>query len=83
MIEQGEKLGVEFEAKKTELIHFHTHKQLEQTPIKVGGRVIKLKILVRWLGFFFDPKLKFNNYVNTKITAAAKAFTSLQRLSNI
>ena len=50
LLNKAKEQGVEFEAKKTEFIHFHTRRREETCGLTINGYYVKLKPLVRWLG---------------------------------
>src|SRR5438105_2972739 len=47
-----------------------------------NGTTIYVKECVRWLGVWFDRKLKFNVYVRQKKALMLRAFNAIQTLSN-
>ena len=50
LIDKATEKGVQFEPGKTELIHFHSHRQEETEGLTINGHDIKPKSLIQWLG---------------------------------
>ena len=54
---------MQFNMKKTKLIHFHSKKSYdlenEAYSVKIGDSIIQPKDLVKWLGIWLDLKLTF------------------------
>ena len=59
LLNKAKEQGIEFEAKKTELIHFHTRRREETCGLTINGYYVEPKLLVRWLGIWFDTNLSF------------------------
>ena len=78
----AENKAVQFNAGKTELIHFHTKRQPIEESITIGSLEVKPATKpIRWLGIYLDRKLDFKAHVEIKINAATGAYFGLQRLS--
>lgn len=78
----GEKNAIDFDLKKTELIHFSTGKG-SNTPLTLpNGVIIQPKELVRWLGIWFDQRLSFKQHYALRISQGRSAFQRLSRLAN-
>ncbi len=75
---------IQFDMKKTELIHFHSKRSIrsEDYSVQIEDNLIKPKNLVRWLGIWLDPKLSFKEHVEKKIADATRTFHQITRLSN-
>ncbi|EDN91104.1 hypothetical protein SS1G_00507 [Sclerotinia sclerotiorum 1980 UF-70] len=82
--ELSSKNAIQFDLAKTELMHFSSSKLTKNYPIKLpNSEIIIPQSLIRWLGIWFDPSLKFNQHVNIRITQAKGAFHRMARLANI
>ena len=47
-----------------------------------NGTIIHATECVRWLGVWFDRKMKFNTHVKQKKASMLRAFNAIQNLSN-
>ena len=84
LYELGALNAVEFDLKKTELIHFSNSKETKKFPLLLpDGNKVEPKSLVRWLGIYFDPGLTFKEHTSIRISQARSAFLRLSRLANI
>ncbi|EUC62799.1 reverse transcriptase from mobile element jockey protein, putative, partial [Rhizoctonia solani AG-3 Rhs1AP] len=81
------KLGLEFEYPKSDLIHFirarHHHSNPKLTISNSGiDTVIEPKDCIRWLGFWLDRKLTFDEHIAKMVTKAKSATSGLRMLAN-
>ena len=82
LIEWGQNNHIEFDMKKTELIHFdHANRSLNES-VKIKEFTIKPKEVVKWLGIWFDRKLSFKIHVEKRIASASRMFYAISRLAN-
>lgn len=82
ILEWGKDNAVNFEADKTELIHFARSKaKTGRQCIRHNGRVILPSDRVRWLGVILDPQLTFKEHVQTWGAKATKMAAHLGRLA--
>ena len=82
LIKWGQNHYIEFDMKKTELIHFdHSNKSLNES-VKIMNNTIKPQETVRWLGMWFDRKLSFKTHVEKRLASATRMFYSISRLAN-
>jgi len=87
LISEAEKQNILFDMGKTELIHFYDKKRAGiEEPITIMidniSIIIKPKMLIRWLGIWFDSKLSFKDHIEKRINLANAALYRLKRLSN-
>ena len=82
LFQLAEEKGVEFDIAKTELIHFHTHREEIEEPIMAGQNMVKPSAVVKWLGISLDRRLNFKTHVEGKVTAAQRAFFGMSKLGN-
>ena len=84
---QVERNVVTFDDSKSELMHF-TLKQKEDTSdnakitLPNGVIISPSSKVLQWLGVWFDRKLSFKHYVNTKVASAKCTLGCLQQLAN-
>src|SRR6266480_3389424 len=82
LINWGTSHHIQFDMKKTELIHFdHSDKSLKKSVKIMKNRIFPQEI-VRWLGVWFDRKLSFKYHVEKRIADASRMFYSMCRLAN-
>ena len=76
IFEKGVDNLIQFDPEKTELIHFHSKRNIgENVNICFSENyLVKAKSTVKWLEIWLDLKLKFKEYVGKKITQATKIF---------
>lgn len=80
----GASMGITFDLSKTELIHFATTKKAKNCGLELPDfTLIQPKESVRWLGVYFDNKLKFKTHVNTLVSKARYALYRLNRLTTV
>ena len=82
LVEWGKLHNVQFDVKKTELIHFDKSKKSMKYSVKFMNNSILLQELVKYLGVWFDRKLSFKAHVQKRIAAANRMFHSISRLAN-
>ncbi len=60
---------IQFNPKKTELIHFHSKKNIgENANICFSENdLVEAKPTVKWLGIWLDSKLNFKKYIGKKV----------------
>jgi hypothetical protein len=81
LFQQATEQRVQFEASKTELIHFSRKKQPYTNPVTLpGGIIVQPNPLVRWLGIWFDPRLTFKPHIEKRLNLALGAWHKAQRL---
>ena len=82
LVEWENSHNVQFDVKKTELIHFDSSKKSMKYSVKFMKNIILFQKLVRYLNVWFDRKLSFKAHVPKKIAAVNKMFHSINRLAN-
>src|SRR5437667_12429428 len=82
LVDWGDSHNVQFDVKKTELIHFDSSKKSMKYSVKFMENNILFQELVRYLGVWFDRKLFFKAHVQKRIAAANRMFHSISRLAN-
>ena len=80
-IEVAREQGVSFNPKKTELIHFTTQREPIAEGVTIDGQAVAPKLLVKWLGIWFDYKLSFKQHIERRINLAMASFLGMQRLA--
>lgn len=81
--ELSSKNAIQFDLAKTELMHFSASKVTAQYPITLpNSETVIPQSLIRWLGIWFDPNLKFDQHINIRIAQAKEAFYRMARLAN-
>ena len=84
LFQLGATSGVQFDAAKTDLIHFTKSNQaLSVTLTLPDGTVVTPKKTVKWLGIHLDRGLSFKEHVTIRTGQARSAFHRLCRLANI
>jgi hypothetical protein len=75
---------IQFDMKKTELIHFHSKRNIKDNDysITILNEIVKPKNLVRYLDIWLDSKLNFKEHVEKKIADATRMFHQIARLFN-
>ena len=68
---------IKFDLTKTELIHFGDSNISIKLP---DDTIVAPKLLVKWLGIWFDYKLTYKQYMDKKVS---KAYSTLQRMTRI
>jgi hypothetical protein len=82
LINYGNQHCIEFDMDKTELIHFHANNRDNENITLRNGTTILAKNEIKWLGIWFDKRLKFKTHVKNRIASATRVFHSIERLSN-
>ena len=76
--------AVAFDDIKLELIHFNSNGEGNKLEITLPNNIkIKPSNNIRWLGVYFDGKLKFQTHVKTKMAAANRIFNYISNLANL
>lgn len=80
----GKRNAVQFDLSKTELMHFTKRKEAQHRDLGLpNGERVKPKEIIRWLGIWFDPGLKFRAHIHTKTSQALQCFHRMARLANV
>ncbi len=84
IFEKGIDNLIQFNPEKTELIHFHSKRNIGK---KVNiyflkNYLVEAKSTVKWLGIWLDLKLNFKEHVGKKITQTTRIFHQIKRLFN-
>jgi ribonuclease HI len=80
---KGDKCAIQFDAAKTELIHFTTSQKAPLATLTLPDRsIIKPNTVVKWLGIQFDSSLSFKPHINSRVSQAKSAFYRMCRLAN-
>ena len=77
--------GLIMEHSKTELFHFMRARHPSNPSIDlslIGGSVIFLKPIWRYLGFYFDHRLNFNYHTHFYTTKCLFTFSAIKMLGN-
>jgi ribonuclease HI len=82
LVKEGKESAIEFDASKTELLHISSKRQQTQESICIRGESFAPSKVVRWLGFYLDPKLSFKNHIERRISLARQALFRINRLGN-
>lgn len=82
-LEWGKTHGAIFDIKKANLMHFttRTSRTFPQPTIQFGDLTLQPQPLVRWLGFWLDPKLRFNQHINKMKAIGNQTLGQLKRIS--
>ena len=77
---------MQFDIDKTELIHFHSKRNLdlkdERFAVKIEDALVQPKNLVKYLDVWLDFKLNFKAHVEKKLASASKMLMQIERLFN-
>lgn len=77
-------MGISFNLSKTELIHFSSNRKAKSYNLELpDSTIVKPKEIVRWLGIYFNTKLRYKHYINTLVLKARCALYRLNRLTTI
>src|SRR6266498_26036 len=84
IFEKGADNLIQFDPEKTELIHFHSKRNIgENVNIYfLENYLVEVKPTVKWLGIWLDLKLNFKEYVEKKMAQAIRIFHQIKRLFN-
>ncbi|TVY32157.1 hypothetical protein LSUB1_G006483 [Lachnellula subtilissima] len=75
--------AIQFDPKKSELIHFHTGKAAKLAPLILpDGTIVPPKQTVKWLGIHFNALLRFKEHITIRTALAKSAFGRMSRLAN-
>src|SRR6266536_1756361 len=85
IFEKGVDNLIQFDLEKTELIHFHSKRNIGENVniCFLENYLVEAKPTVKWLGIWLDLKLNFKEYVEKKVAQAIRIFHQIKRLSNI
>ena len=86
----ADKVQIQFDADKSEYIHFHKGRDPINIEITLtfttneNSKTVKVRLQeqFKWLGMWLDRKLTFKKHTEMKCAAATRAFHSIYRLSN-
>lgn len=67
--------------KKANLMYFTNKPKFTPTQIRFGEYVLHHRTQVRWLGFWLDPKLRFNHHISVLQSEGIHALQKLRRLN--
>ncbi|KHJ34205.1 hypothetical protein EV44_g0289 [Erysiphe necator] len=80
---KGSQNAIQFDLLKTELMHFTRSKKADTWHVRLPDDVVIAPTqLVRWLGIWFDPSLKFRSHINIRAAQALQTFYRITRYSN-
>lgn len=80
---QGTPCAIQFDAAKTELIHFTTSQTAPTAALTLPDQtVVTPKEVVRWLSIHFDSALSFKDHVAIRTSQAKSTFFRMCRLAN-
>jgi hypothetical protein len=83
LVRAGESSAISFDIAKTELLHFSTSKAATEATLQMPDKsTVSPKQVVKWLGIYFDQRLTFKHYVNTRTSQAKSAYYRMNRLAN-
>lgn len=85
LIDWGNNHFVQFDMKKTELIHFDSSHRATSASNSVkltNDLIIEPQEYIRWLGIWFDRKLTFKIHVEKRTASAIRMFHSISRLAS-
>ncbi len=85
IFEKGAENLIQFDPEKTELIHFHSKRNIGENVNICFSEIylVEVKPTVKWLGIWLDSKLNFKEYVGKKVAQATRIFHQIKRLFNI
>src|SRR6266487_5746908 len=85
IFEKGADNLIQFDLEKTELIHFHSKKNIGENVniCFLENYLVEAKSIVKWLGIWLDSKLNFKEHVEKMVAQATRIFHQIKRLSNI
>src|SRR6266511_1389331 len=67
---------IQFDLKKTELIHFHSKRNIDEN-VNIcfsENYLVEAKSTVKWLGIWLDSKLNFKEYMKKMVAQAIRIF---------
>ena len=84
LIGWGQENAVQFDHKKTEVMHFSRQNNTNSTslPIQHGEAIKKPKTALCWLGIWFDQKLSFKTHIDEWATKASSLSFHFRSLAN-
>lgn len=80
-LDWGSKFGAIFDKKKANLMYFTNKTKFIPPTIKFGELQLQPQNLVRWLGFWLDPKLKFRHHISNMRLSGINTIQQLKRLN--
>ena len=85
IFEKGVDNLIQFNPEKTELIHFHSKRNIgENVNICFSENyLVEAKPIVKWLRIWLNSKLNFKEYMGKKVAQAIRIFHQIKRLFNI
>ena len=77
IFEKGADNLIQFNSEKTELIHFHSKRNIDENVniCFLENYLVEAKPTVKWLGIWLDSKLNFKEYVGGKGGAGDQNFS--------
>src|SRR6266516_7694184 len=85
IFEKGADNLIQFNPEKTELIHFHSKRNISEN-VNIcfsENYLVEAKLTVKWLGIWLDSKLNFKEHVEKKVAQATRIFHQIKTLFNI
>lgn len=84
LLNQQKDKAIQFDMKKTELIHFFSNSAQHERNIEDlnSNILIELKTEAQWLEIYLDLKLSFKFHINKKLSQTRSMLNNLIRLSN-
>ena len=83
LFQLASKNAIQFDLKKSELIHFTTSKRAKLASLILpDGTIVPLKQTVKWLGIHFDALLRFKEHITIRTAKAKSTFGRISRLAN-
>lgn len=79
VVEWGQKWLVSFNAKKTQLVSFHRHRECSLLPVSMNGAELPENSDLKLLGLSFNSELSWNSYIASIAKSASKKVGSLFR----
>src|SRR6266498_5875319 len=85
IFEKGADNLIQFDLEKTELIHFHSKRNIgENVNICFSKNyLVEAKSTVKWLEIWLDSKRNFKEHIKKKMAQTTRIFHQIKRLSNI
>ena len=83
IVELGAKYQIKFDIEKTELMHFFNKKKEALSITLPDNTLLEPIKVIRWLGIYFDSRLKFKEHIATRTSLAKQALYRVNRLTSI
>src|SRR6266487_6572956 len=80
IFEKGADNLIQFNPEKTELIHFHSKRNISEN-VNIcfsENYLVEAKPTVKWLGIWLDSKLNFKKYMKKRWRRRPESFTKLK-----